>query len=153
MGVGNGAPLREVSQTQKDTARFHFCVEPQQFFKGMAITKQKQTQRHREQMSGSQRGKWWGLTFYKSLKWRRVYRNIESLCCILESDIIKNTFPIKEKKHELLAVVSGKLQRVRARAGNRCRVFTPYSVYTPHIYVHCNTVLSKKEEAPRTDMK
>ena len=78
---------------------------------------------------------------------------MESLCCILESDIIKNTFPIKEKKQELLAVVSGKLQRVRARAGNTRRVFTPYSVYTPHTYVHCNTVLSKKEEAPRTDMK
>ena len=62
VGGRRGTVLRsgEVSQTEKDTARFHLCVEPQQFFKGMAITKQKQTQRYREQMSGSQRGKGWG---------------------------------------------------------------------------------------------
>ena len=73
------------------------------------------------------------LTFYKSLKWSIVYRNIESLCCILESDKIKNTFPIKEKKHELLTVVSGKLQRVRARAGNRCSFYPILRIYTTHL--------------------
>ena len=43
-------------------------MEPKQFSKGMAITKQKQTHRYREQMSGSQHGKGWGVRWGKSIQ-------------------------------------------------------------------------------------
>ena len=82
-----------------------------------------------------------------------IYKNIESLCCIPETDIKKYIFPIKGKNHKLLTVVSEKLQRVRTCAGNTCRVFILCSLYTSYIYIHYNMLLSNNEEAPRSHMK
>ena len=70
---------------------------------------------------------------YWTIKAANEAKCTDKIIVATDSDKIKNTFPIKEKKHELLTVVSGKLQRVRARAGNRCSFYPILRIYTTHL--------------------
>ena len=109
--------LREISQRKIHTLCYHLYVESRNQNKLKNTREQKQTHRHREQMSGRQGGSAEGSTrqglrstdchecseyatrvccppqgiqptFYENFKWSIIYKNFGLACCTCENNII-----------------------------------------------------------------